>query len=86
VKRLLTREELTSFLSSIARPGQVVEEIDDNANLVDAGVIDSLAMLQIILYLEQSFGLELQASGINPEDLNSIAGIMAATERLPDDP
>ena len=76
-----TREELINFLNSIARPGRPVEGSDDKTNLIDAGVIDSLALIQIIQYLEQGHGLDLQASGIDPNDLNSISGILTAAER-----
>ena len=75
------REDLIDFLSTIARPGRPIDGADDNTNLIDAGVIDSLALIQIIQYLEQEYGLNLQACGIDPNDLSTIAGILAAVER-----
>ncbi len=75
------RKELISFLVSISRPGRPMDEVDDNANLFDAGLIDSLAVIQIIQYLEQHYGINLQSSGINPSDLSSVGGIVAAIGR-----
>ena len=75
------REELIDFLRSIALPGRPVEEADDSTNLIDTGLIDSLAVVQIIQYLEQKHGLNLLVSGIDPNNLSSIAGILAAAER-----
>ena len=72
------REELISFLESIARPGRLIVDFDDNTNLFDAGAIDSLAVIQIIQYLEQKHDLNLLASGTDPNSLSSIAGILAA--------
>ncbi len=77
----LQREELVGFLNTVARPGCQVEEIEDDSNLIDAGIIDSLALIQIIFYLEQEYDLHLQALGIDPGDLGSINGILAAIAR-----
>ncbi len=77
----MNRKDLIDFLALIARPGRPIDGMDDKSNLIDAGVIDSLALIQIIQYLEQNHGLNLQASGIDPNDLSSIAGILAAADR-----
>lgn len=75
------REEVVGFLNTVAKPGCQVDRMDDDVNLIDAGVVDSLAVVQIILYLEQNYALHLQSSGIDPADLGSIDGILAAIAR-----
>ena len=60
------REELIEFLNSVVRPGQDVRSVSDKTNLVDAGVIDSLALIQIIHYLETRHDLYLHDLGIDP--------------------
>jgi acyl carrier protein len=75
------REEVVGFLNTVARPGCRVDQMDDDANLIDAGVIDSLAVVQIIAYLEQNHDLHLQQSGIDPADLATVKGILAAISR-----
>jgi acyl carrier protein len=77
----MNRADLIEFLVSIARPGRPIDGMEDSSNLIDAGVIDSLALIQIIQYLEQRHGINLQASGIDPNDLSSIAGILAAADQ-----
>ena len=75
------REELICFLGSISRPGGRMDDVDDDTNLIDAGIVDSFALIQIILHLEQDHGVELQANGIDPNDLGSLAGILGAIKR-----
>ena len=76
------REKLVTFLNSVAKPGcSVGVTDDDNTNLVQSGVIDSFAIIQIIFYLEQDYGLDLPARGIDPADLVSIDGMLSAIER-----
>jgi acyl carrier protein len=75
------REELIGFLNTVARPGCQVNRMDDDTNLIDAGVIDSLAAVQIILYIEQNYDVNLQSQRIDPNDLGTINGILAAITR-----
>jgi acyl carrier protein len=72
------REEVVGFLNTVARPGCQVDGMDDDTNLIDAGIIDSFAVAQIILYLEQNHDLQFQSLMIDPGDLGSINGILAA--------
>ena len=73
------RDELVEFLGTIARPGGDVQAAGDDDDLVDAGVIDSLAVIQIIIYLESVH--QVNASAIDPMQLGTIAGILGAIDR-----
>ena len=79
--QLVLKNELVSFLNTVTKPGFLVDGMDDDTNLVDAGIMDSLALIQIIFYLEQNHDLHLQSLGIDPGDLATINGIMSAIER-----
>jgi acyl carrier protein len=46
------RQGLLQFLRSIQKAGMPVESLKDDDRLVDSGLIDSLAILQIVTYLE----------------------------------
>ena len=75
------REDLIRFLNTITRPGQQVESINDNANLIEAGLIDSLSLVHIILYLETQHNVDFQGSGFDPNEVGSVAGMLAAIGR-----
>lgn len=77
-KRARSREELIDFLASISPSTSPLEYISDETNLIDAGIIDSFALIQIILHLEQVHGVDLQASGTDPNDLDTLSGILSA--------
>ena len=72
---------MMTFLGTIARPGIEPAAFSDDTNLIDKGVIDSLALIQIISYLEQNHSLNLQTAGMDPNDLGSVASILGAIER-----
>ena len=71
------RNEIIRFLNTVVRPGQDVSQVSDDTNLVDAGVIDSLALIQIIFFLESEHGVQLHTAGVDPADLVSVAGILS---------
>lgn len=72
--------ELIQFLESISRPGHRIDEVEDDANLIDAGLIDSFALIQIVLYLEERYGLNFRQAGIEVRELSSVAGILGTIE------
>jgi acyl carrier protein len=78
LEREKAREELIRFLGTIARTGQSVVSVGDDKDLIDAGIIDSLAIVQIILHLEQRHAVNLRNSGIDPRELASVSGILKA--------
>jgi len=75
------RKKMVDFLSTVAKPGFQVDRINDDVSLVDAGAVDSLAIVQIILHIEQNYALDLPSLGIDPGDLVTINGIVATIAR-----
>ena len=60
------REGILAFIQSeIAYPGT---EVSEETDLFDAGVLDSLMLLRLILYLETTYSI-----AFSPEDLSSSA-------------
>ena len=74
------RTELHAFLRSIQKAGRPVEELADTDNLVQSGLIDSLAVLQIVSWLESTRGIDFAERGVDTEQLSTIAGILAVME------
>lgn len=75
------RESVLAFLGTVARPGRDPGGVSDDGDLVAAGVVDSLVVIQIILYLEQEYGVDVRSSGIDPASLTTIGGILETIER-----
>jgi hypothetical protein len=75
------RQELLAFLRSIQKAGQPVDDLGDDDRLVGSGLIDSLAILQIVMWLETTHGLDFSVRGVSPEELGSIGGILGVIEQ-----
>ena len=48
---------------------------DDESSLVDAGIIDSTGVLELIEFLEEEFGIAVLETETIPENLGSVAGL-----------
>lgn len=81
MNRAWARQELLTFLDSIRRPQYPMDAIRDHDSLVESGLIDSLAVLQIILFLETQFGIDFAEDGIDPAELASVQQILDLIER-----
>jgi len=69
-------EDLRAFLRTIQKPNKPVESIGPDDSLVSSGLIDSLAVIQIVMYLEETYGIDFTTGGVDPERLSSMAGIL----------
>ena len=75
------KTDLVDFLRTIQRPDFPLQEIDGDLSLVESGLIDSLALLQIITYLEQTYDIDFRETGIDPGDLRSVNAILEFVAR-----
>ncbi len=62
------RADLTQFLDSLA-PGRDLRDLD------------SLALLQVVAYIEQNYAIRLRDLDVEPDDLRSLDGILGLIER-----
>jgi len=56
-------------------------QLTDGASLLDLGVVDSTGVLEIIGFIESTFGLSIEDDEIVPANLDSIERIAAFVDR-----
>ena len=75
------RHALLEFLRTIQKAGLPVETLGDRDRLVASGLIDSLAILQIVAHLEAAYGIDFSIRGVDPEQLGSMGNILDLIEQ-----
>jgi acyl carrier protein len=55
--------------------------LPDEESLVRKGVIDSTGVLELIMFLEENFGIKIADEEMVPENLDSVACIVAFLDR-----
>lgn len=72
--------DLLGFLRTIQKPNRPIEDLGMHDSLVASGLLDSLATLHIVTYLETAYNIDFAALGVDPERLSSMAGILDLIE------
>lgn len=75
------KTDLCRFLHGIQKAGMPVESLSESDRLVASGLIDSLAILHIVTYLETTYGIDFSVRGVDPEQLGSIGNILDLIEQ-----
>lgn len=63
----------------IRKPGVTV---DENTPLVSSGLIDSMALVDLLLKLEDITHLRIPPAKVQPKDMNTIALMFATAQRV----
>jgi len=56
-------------------------QIDPNESLINSGVLDSLALLRLIAFIEEQFSVTIEDSEVIPENLETINDIVVFIEQ-----
>ena len=73
--------ELRSFLAENFLLGEEFRGLPGSASLIEAGIIDSTGVLELVGFLEEAFEIEITDSELVPENLDSIAKLEAYVTR-----
>jgi acyl carrier protein len=74
------KQAIKQFILQEFLPGEDPANLTDSVQLIRDGIIDSLNTLKLVAFLEQHFGIELQAHDANPENLATLPDITAMVE------
>jgi acyl carrier protein len=66
------KQKVKSYILHEFLPGESPEALTDDVALVTDGILDSLASLRLVSYLEEEFGIEVAAHEVDADHLNSL--------------
>lgn len=75
-----TREQIRSFLAENFLLSSDGFTLDDDASLLEAGVVDSTGVLEVILFVEETFGVEVADDEIVPDNFDTVNKMAAYIE------
>lgn len=74
------QESTKAFILREFLPGESPENLTESTELITSGIIDSLATLKLVSFLEESYGIDVEPHELVPENLNSLADIALFVE------
>jgi acyl carrier protein len=70
-----TTQTVRAFLLEQFLPGEDPAQLTDSTPLFSSGLLDSIASLQLVSFLETQFGISIQAHEVVAENLNTLTAI-----------
>ena len=68
--------ELRSFLAENFLLGEDSRGLPGSASLIEAGIIDSTGVLELVGFLEETYDIQIAEAELVPENLDSIDNIV----------
>ena len=76
-----TADTIRQFILTRYLPGETADNLRDDTPLRSSGILDSLATLSLISFLEEQFKIELEAHETDIDNFDRIEDIAALVER-----
>jgi acyl carrier protein len=70
------KEDVKEFILREFLPGESPQELTDSTPLITGGILDSLATIKLVSFLEEQFQIQVLAHEADVEHLNDIASIV----------
>jgi len=73
------QQMIDQVVKLIRKPGL---QIDENTPLVSSGLIDSMALVDLLLKLEDITHMRIPAGKVQPKDMNTVTLMFATAQRV----
>lgn len=76
-------QQLCKYIVSAHLPGEDPENVGFDDNLIDSGILDSMAIMQLVGHLEKEYGITIPTEDIDPRNfatVSTLAGMVRAKQ------
>lgn len=74
------KEDIRRFIVENFLMGQDSEKLKETTSFLEDGIIDSTGVLELVAFLEETYGIRVEDEELIPENLDSINNIAAYLE------
>jgi acyl carrier protein len=74
------QQQMVEYIAALIRKPGVA--IDENTPLVSSGLVDSMALVDLLLKLEDLTHRRISAGKVQPKDMDTVAKMFATAERV----
>ncbi|MEO6013990.1 MAG: phosphopantetheine-binding protein [Devosia sp.] len=74
---MTTANQIRSFIIENFLFGDISHDLGDDVSLIDADLVDSTAILELVAYVEETYGVTVADADIVPANFDSIGRIAA---------
>ena len=74
-------EQLATYITATLMPPGDVEPLGHDEPLLGSGILDSLGIMRLVVYLEEEFGIEVPDAALVPEHFLTLDHLVAFVRR-----
>jgi acyl carrier protein len=74
------KRQIREFILKEFLPGEDPNELADSTPLITGGILDSIATLKLVMFLEEKFGITLQAHETDAEYLDTVDAVTSLVQ------
>lgn len=75
-----TKAKIRDFILSTFLPGEDPNELKDDTPLISGGILDSIATLKLVMFIEEEFKVQIEAHEADKEHLDTVTDIVGLIE------
>jgi len=76
-----TRTEIKEFIVENFMMGMNPEELTASSSLLELGIIDSTGVLELVQFLEEKYGIQVEDADLTPDNLDSLDNLVGYLNR-----
>lgn len=76
-----TNDNIRNFITTEILHGSQPKPLDDHEPLIESGIIDSMGIMTLLVYVEEQFSIQIPSGDLVPENFASISSIAALVDR-----
>jgi acyl carrier protein len=69
-------DKIKEYIMREFLPGEDPSELTGTTPLISGGILDSIAALKLVMFLEQEYGVAFEAHEVNRDNLDTITSIV----------
>lgn len=74
------RSEIRDYIVDSFMMGRDPEALADDGSLLDLGIIDSTGVLELVGFLEETYGISVEDEELVPDNLDTVSNLVAFIE------
>lgn len=74
-------QEVRRFITTDYFLGRDDDALEDSTSFLEEGILDSTGVLQLITFLEETFGIKVENEEVVPDNLDSISKVVSYLSR-----
>lgn len=69
-------QTVKNFIMKEFLPGENPDELTEATPLISGGILDSIATLKLVMFMEEKFGVSFEPHEVDKENLDDLASIV----------